>query len=344
MKIAFTIVTSNYLAHAKTIADSFLFYNEDYKFIICLLDKINGRFTTAEFSPHEIVDVETISIPYFDEMYKRYDMFELSNALKPFFAEYLFENTNDLNILVYLDSDMMVFDSFHYVEECLKSSAICFTPHILTTIPKDDLLPDETAFLNSGIYNGGFFALSIGEEAKQFVHWWKEKLRYFCFHNVCEGQFVDQIWLNLVPIYFDKVCILRHVGYNVAYYNLHERVLSTSGDKIFVNQKSSLVLFHFTGYDIKKPELISKYQTRFDFSSRADIHPLYTLYRKRLEENRIEYFSNLIPYYKELREKKESLNEPITFQQYDNGKQSHSGFLKRLFQKSLFSALRRQIK
>ncbi len=94
MKAAYTIVTSNYLSQAKTVADSFLTYNQDYKFVICLLDKINERFSLDDFYPYEIIEVETLNIPYFIEMYERYNMFELSNALKPFFCRISISSVN----------------------------------------------------------------------------------------------------------------------------------------------------------------------------------------------------------------------------------------------------------
>lgn len=302
MKTAYTIVTANYLAQAKAVADSFIAHNTDYRFVICLLDKVDARFDVAEFQPHEVLEVEDLQIPYFVEMYTRYSMFELSNAMKPFFAEYLYKRRADLNILIYLDSDMIVFDSFKFVEEVLAESAICFTPHVLTTIPKDDFLPNESGFLNSGIYNGGFFALSIVDEAKRFIEWWKEKLRHYCFHKVCEGLFVDQIWLNLVPLYFDKVHILKHPGFNVAYYNLHERRVSKVDDKFYVNDQYKLALFHYTGYDLAEPELISKYQNRFNFQYRSDIKPLYDFYRRRLIENKHDFYAALNPFYKKLKD------------------------------------------
>lgn len=304
MKAAFTIVTANYLAQAKTLADSFVAHNEDYRFVICLLDKINGRFNAADFSPYEILAVEDLGIPYFAEMNARYDMFEMSNALKPFFAEYLCQQSAALNLLLYLDSDMMVFQSFRYIETCLEDYAICLTPHILTTIPRDGFSPDESSFLNSGIFNGGFFAIAIVDEAIRFIRWWKEKLRFYSLHDVCRGFFVDQIWLNFVPYFFDKVFVVKHAGYNMAYYNLHERYIVSENGTMKVNGKNELVLYHFTGYDITNDDEISKYQTRFRFEQRTDIKPLYNLYKDKLLQNKHPYYSTLVPLYGGVKEER----------------------------------------
>ena len=309
MKTAFTIATADYLAHAKTVADSFVEHNPDYKFVIGLLDKVNERFELNDFSPHEVVEVERLNISYFAELYERYNMFELSNALKPFFAEYLYQRSMDITIIIYVDSDMMVFDKFSFVEECLKKNAICLTPHILKTIPKDDLWPDESVFLNAGIYNGGFFAIKKEKESIQFLNWWKEKLRYYCFTHQSIGLFVDQLWLNFVPLFFKKVVIIKHPGYNVAAYNLHERNITSLDKKFQVNEKYPLVLYHYTGYDLDHPDTLSKYQSRFSFNYRTDIKPLYDVYKDQLEQNKFKHFSQLVPFYKHFREKKLSDEE-----------------------------------
>jgi len=304
MKTAFTVVTANYLAQAKTVADSFKLHNPDYEFLICLVDRITESILREDFTGHEIVEVDKLEIDNFENLYFKYNSFELSNALKPFFAEYILERSSHISILIYLDSDVLVFGKFGYVENLLQNYQICITPHIITTIQKDDQQPDESNFLNAGIYNGGFFAIASANEGIRFIKWWKEKLRYYCFHNVCNGLYVDQIWLNYVPIFFEKVFIIKHPGYNAAYYNLHERFFSGSGEEIMVNGDHPLVFYHFTGYDINKRELISKYQTRFSFDARPDISVLYSKYENQIRSNKHDLFTGLIPYYQKLRDEK----------------------------------------
>ena len=43
-----------------------------------------------------------------------------------------------------------------------------------------------------------------------------------------------------------------------------------------------LRFFHFSGYDFRRPELISKFQNRFTFADRPDIAPLFQLYGERI--------------------------------------------------------------
>ncbi len=43
-----------------------------------------------------------------------------------------------------------------------------------------------------------------------------------------------------------------------------------------------LRFFHFSGYDFRRPELISKFQNRFTFADRPDVAPLFQLYGERI--------------------------------------------------------------
>lgn len=313
MKIAYTVCTANYLAYAKTLADSLIEHNPDYIFYIGLVDRVDGRFDVSFFAPHQLVEVENWNIPYFSEMSEKYSLFELSNAMKPYFADYLLQNVENIDILVYMDSDMLVFSGFSFVEECLKENSICLTPHILTPIPEDNLTPREPSFLNAGVYNGGFVAIRPDRNSIAFINWWKNVLRDYCWVKVQEGLFVDQLWLNLVPIFFDKVYILKHGGYNVAFYNLHERHMTVKNGKHQVNGREDLIVFHYTGYDVKQPQVLSRHQSRFDFDYRKDVLPLFQIYAEIVARNNLEFFETLAYAYDYMKQEKraEQLKEEI---------------------------------
>ena len=60
--------------------------------------------------------------------------------------------------------------------------------------------------------------------------------------------------MNLAPVFFDGVHVLHHPGCNVAYWNLHERSLTVTGESYRVNEVAPLVFFHFSAYDPRQPD------------------------------------------------------------------------------------------
>jgi hypothetical protein len=318
MTLAFTICSINYLAQARTLGDSLKQTNPDYQYIIGLVDKLSEANLPDWLIPeYPMIEVDTIGIPDFLAMCDRYDITELNTAVKPFYIDYLYKTYPSADQVIYFDPDIIVFQPLRELNEALNTYSLVLTPHTLSPIP-DWERPNEQHHLNTGIYNLGFIGLNKDATARQFVNWWKDRLVYECRIDLCEGLFVDQHWVNFATIYHENVLVDRHTGYNMAYWNLHERYISQNeAGEWIVSHKSNTVsigpaellqFFHFSGYNIDKPDDISKYQTRYGFATqntgtitssryidqpeqqRPDVRPLFDLYRSQLMTNHNEIY------------------------------------------------------
>jgi hypothetical protein len=143
------------------------------------------------------------------------------------------------------------------VRRAVESAGIVLTPHTLAPIPRDGLRPSEEGILNTGVFNLGFLALRASDDASRLLEWWGARVREACGIDYVCGMFFDQKWIDLAPAYYPATVILRHPGYNVAYWNLHERPLER-GDASFFARGEPLVFFHFSGFDPAHPESLSK--------------------------------------------------------------------------------------
>jgi len=299
----FTICSNNYLAQAITLGYSLVQFNPECVFKIGLVDQKNSGIEYSNI-PFEIIEVENIGISAFENFFKKYNITELNTAVKPFYFQFLFENFSDINTIVYLDPDILVFDTFKVLEEELKYYDIVITPHFTTPII-DNLKQCEEDFLNSGLYNLGFIAIKKTDNSCKMIEWWSERLKDKAFIALDKGMFTDQIWINFVPLFFEKVKILNHPGYNMAYWNMHERKLSVSSKKNFVNEDYPLIFFHFSGYSPLNPDILSKYQNRFIFKERADIKEIFHEYTHELIKNGFYHFINFPCIYNGIKEEYE---------------------------------------
>lgn len=289
--LAFTICSINYLAQARTLAESLAATNPAVRFVVGLVDRLDGVEFGMEQRPDvELLEVHRIGIPDFAAMCRRYDITELNTAVKPFFFEYFLETVPDAERLIYFDPDIIVFQPLTHLIDQLGGCDILVTPHALSPFP-DEHMPAENDFLNTGTFNLGFIALRRSDEARRMVRWWMEKLTDECRIDLCNGLFVDQKWINLVPHFFENVRIEKHPGYNVAYWNLHERYLAYVAGTWLVNDRVPLQFFHFSGYGLRQPDAISKYQTRFTFDQRPDVRPLFAHYADRLHAHHNAYYA-----------------------------------------------------
>jgi len=296
MKLAFTICSNNYLAQAKILGDSLLERNPNYKFIIGLCDELSEDIDYSFFENIEIITVSEINIYCFDEIIKKYDIIELNTSIKPSFFKYFISKYQDLETIIYFDPDIQIFNNLKILDNYLKSDDILLTPHVLIPIGVDDLSPSENLFLNYGIYNLGFLALNpTNQNTSVFLDWWEEKTLTIGFNKVSDGLFVDQLWINLVPIFFNKVKVLYEFGFNVAPWNLHERnLMHKKNNEYVMEDNSKLVFYHFSNYNYLKPELFSKFYNRYNSVVLSkEIFELYNQYHIKLIQNKIAFFSGI---------------------------------------------------
>jgi hypothetical protein len=309
MTIAFTICSNNYLAHAKTMGDSYLHHHPEHKFVIVLVDKFDPSLDYSLFANFELILVEDLKIECFQSLNDKYTITELNTSVKPASFHFLFQKYKADNV-IYVDPDILIVSPFVEVMELLENKNIIITPHICTPVD-DEYAPTDYHTLRGGVFNLGFIALSNYPKVKEFLNWWHERVVKYGFSNFSENMFYDQLWINYVPVLYDNYVILKHPGYNMANWNLHERNLS-GNDSFVVNQEYPLRFFHFSSYKYTKPDVICTYLTRFDFDSRPDLKSLFNQYQSLLLKNNVEDISQLsVYYYPDLNKEVTAINVPI---------------------------------
>jgi glycosyltransferase involved in cell wall biosynthesis len=252
---AITICAANYLPFVNVLGNSFLSTNPDSTFSVLVID--SEKIDFAQNTNFRYLSPGDLDIPenVFKNMTFYYNVTELATALKPSAMKALFRQGSTK--VIYLDPDIQVFSELTELDSALDENPIVLTPHTLNPIPRDGLRPTEADIMGSGTFNLGFLGLSKSEIADELLNWWEERLRFDSISDPSEMLFTDQRWMDFVPSYF-PIYVLRHPGYNIAYWNLHERELSIFGDKVKVNNEN-LRFFHFSGYRPEKPWILSKY-------------------------------------------------------------------------------------
>jgi len=277
---ACTIIAKNYLPMARVLADSWRAFHPDCPIFVLLLDSPQGFFSPAT-EPFQTVAVSQLQIPNLSGFLFKYTVLEASTAVKPYLLSYLFRRYS-IDKLLYLDPDILILNSLDGLRRDLEGATVLLTPHLLSPLPADGRMQDDHDILQAGTYNLGFLGLRNGLESRRLLRWWSGKLYHHCLVSIEKNLFVDQRWMDLVPALFEGVRILREPGYNVAYWNLHERAVAWT-DPFTVNGEL-LHFFHFSGFDPEKLWVVSKYQDRYTQDDTGDARKLYSRYRDLLLE------------------------------------------------------------
>jgi len=284
-RVACTIVSANYLHFAWSLAESFLKFHPNDEFHLLLVDRMPDDFTSRDSRVH-LHEVEDLGLPSFRSLAFKFDILELNTGVKPSFLKHLFNLGADK--VIYFDPDIYIFQSVELIYDALASASIALTPHILSQT-FDTAHVYERGVLRTGVFNLGFIAVSNSTQGRKFLDWWEERCLNFGFHDLCSGLFVDQKWVDLSPCLFDEVHIVRNIGCNVAYWNLHERTISEGEDGYKINGHTSLVFFHYSGYRSDLPDQLSS-KLRLPQVIDETLRRLLIFYGDRLHANGANFY------------------------------------------------------
>ncbi|RYY96631.1 MAG: hypothetical protein EOO11_13020 [Chitinophagaceae bacterium] len=280
MNALYSTCTVSHLFRAKPLSDSIRAQHPELPFYICIVDPVAElqRAALAElFAPHTLLYTTDLPAEYYNEIDPTYRPFEFTCAFRPVFAWFLMADKGHERV-IYLDSDTCLYGRLDKSFADLDRHNIILTPH------NDKLLDYEWVYydqgvLRSGIFNSGFVAMKDTGETRKFLQWWMKRLQKLCQIDPQKGLFVDQIWLNLVPLYFEGVLQEKDPGYNVAYFNIFHRSVSFREGRYWVNETHPLIFFHYTGLQHHDPASFSLHFLGQTLEQWPELKPLFEPYR-----------------------------------------------------------------
>ena len=285
----FTIVSNNYLHFARTLLGSVRQQHPECSRYCVVVDQdyFYARELDDEF---KLITLDDLSLPDLEKFMFRYNIVEVNTAVKPWAFSFLADK--NYTRIVYMDPDIYLYTRMTEIFKALDDGAnAVLTPHLLAPM-NDDRYPGDIDILRSGTYNLGFLAVRYTQETRAMLSWWKSKLEYQCVADVEQGLFVDQKWMDLAPGLFPGIMVLRHQGYNVAYWNLAQRKVVATNDHYLVNGQP-LVFFHFSGFSPTDPTTFSKHQNRFMLDELGDVKQIALEYAKTVVANDLARYSIL---------------------------------------------------
>lgn len=235
-----TIITADHLPFAKVLHVSLQKNSPDTSLQVLVIDK-NDFTSSQNFSIHSIDSVATSAVA--KGIYNKYahtspDHFRW--ALKPVFISYLLQNRFDK--VIFADPDLFFINDFSFLFDELEINNILLTPHWanLNPVENEGSLADV---LKGGLYNAGFIAAN--KKGTEAINWWAEMCHYKIEKNPESGLFDDQKYLDILPVQFPDVKILKHKGCNLASWNVETCQREIINGKLMINQQFEPIFIHF---------------------------------------------------------------------------------------------------
>ena len=252
-----TAGTVSYLPRARVAAESWRRHHPESPFYVLLVD---GDDWPADDEQFEVVRAAELPLSPEELAVQQgiYDAYELSCALRPHLIRLLLER--DITAVVFTDSDTCFFAPVDDLARAATGAGLVLLPTSARPVSLRRYFPagqiEYRQWMN-GLFNCGL--LAVGQGGRDFVEWWAGWLARDCLREPAAGLWVDQLWLDWAPVYFEHL-ILRDSSLNVAFWNLDEREPHELDGRPAIDG-APLRHFHFAGFDPHRPELLSTYYT-----------------------------------------------------------------------------------
>lgn len=244
-----TIVNSAKLPSAALMAITAKQHMPHARVVVCLVEEQWNIPQSLFDSLDEIILARDLSSRIgfgdFDRYLFKFNSLQSASAMKGQLFKFLLEAYPDEAQIVYIDPDMYITGPFTEIEELLAVHDIVITPHHLEPSDEADC-SREIGTLKDGTFHGGLIGVRNCLEAHRFADWWL-RLIASDYKDQSSGLYMDQRWLNFVPSFFNTG-ILRHPGYNIAFWNLHEerRFIWRQHDRYFLYYGHDLRCINFS--------------------------------------------------------------------------------------------------
>jgi len=231
----------NFLPRGLALLDSLENYSNDFILYILALDnEVVDYLEKLNNKNISIITLEQYSLYFNIDKTKYKNKKEFYFSLTPAICLYLLKKYKDIDILLYLDADVYLFNNIEilYSEISNASIAICShrLPWYINLVSK-----------NYGIYNVGVNSFRNDDEGNKCLNQW---------HKDCstwrQGQkdyplnfFSDQIWLDKWPSLYKNLKVIEHIGINVAPWNAIQYKFNKKDNQYFVDN-TPLVIYHFS--------------------------------------------------------------------------------------------------
>lgn len=247
-KIYCTYFDSNYFLQGLAMIKSLLHYDQKSEILVLALDD-QTEILLQRFKLNRVTVVNSKNI---EKCYPELLIAKLNRnkieyyfTLTPAVIKYALSNLKHENYTaVYVDADLFFFDSPEDI-------FVTFSDYSVAIIPHNYSKKMERKLEKFGKYNVGMVIFKSDSEGTKVLEWWYQSCLEWCFDYALNGKFADQKYLENFSNISDRVQVIKHLGANLAPWNIDNYEISKSHNSILVNNHK-LIFFHFHNLKIFK--------------------------------------------------------------------------------------------
>lgn len=241
-----TLFDKNYLTRGLALHDSLLCHCQRFQLWILCMDEV----TYDILAKLNLDNVSLIKLSDFEDkkllaVKSTRTSGEYCWTCTPSLPLYVFKHFPQVDMISYLDADLYFYSSPEPIFEELGKNSIMVIPHRFSVnrVEKEK---------KAGIYNVSMLTFRRDKSGLDCLSWWRERCLEWCYNRQEGNKLGDQKYLEQFPKLFEGVHLLKHIGANVAPWNIHQYQVSRRDGAVYVNDVP-LIFYHFLGLKIHRP-------------------------------------------------------------------------------------------
>ena len=236
-----TIITPDFIPYARVLALSLKAQQTNAVFHVLVVAGSRTTEPTELFQTDFIEDLlETETAKGIYRKYAGTNEDQFRWALKPVYIAWLLRKK--YNKVIFLDPDLYFTGDPGFLLKELDTAAVLLSPHWCNPNPmvfEDGLF----SMMKNGMFNAGFIGAS--KNGLEAMEWWADMCHFKTEKLPALGIYDDQKYLDLLPVEFENVRIIRHRGCNLAAWNLDTNKRGVKNGQLVINDEFPPVFIHF---------------------------------------------------------------------------------------------------
>ena len=234
-----TYFDSRYLVRGLAMYRSLARHCPDFRlYVLCLNDICYDALARAAL-PH-VVPIRLPDLERFDPalaaVRARRGRVAYYFTLTPALPQFILAAEPDIELITYIDSDLLFFDSPEPLYSELGDQSILIIGHRFS---------ERNAYrVQYGRYNVGWVTWRNDRQGRACLNAYRERCLEWCYSFMENGRFADQCYLDAWPECFSRLVEARHRGCNVAPWNIDSFPIVLRDGQVFVDE-DPLVFYHF---------------------------------------------------------------------------------------------------
>ena len=277
-----TLFDSNYLIKGLTMIKSLAEFSEDFEiYVLCLdcktkniLEKMNNSYIKC-IELFEVEDNDLLNAKK-DRTKAEYCWTLASN-----FTWYIMDKYRDINLITYLDADLLFYSSLDPIFEEINNSSIAIIEHRFAP-------PFKELEIN-GRFCVEWNSFRRDEEGLRCLNRWRRQCLEWCFYKLEDGKMGDQKYLDDWPELYSSCQIIENMGAGIAPWNYSQYEIFEKNGHIKINNEN-LIFYHFHQFQLLKKNKFYR------------LGEIYTSHKKEPNEIYKRYEEQIISSLKQIRE------------------------------------------